>query len=247
MYPMHPHRMPAPDIPEENLRAFPLTCWSVVVAAREDSATALEQLCRVYWPALYAFSRRSGDSHEDACDLVQGFFAMLIGRSMLDAVTQEKGRFRSWLLAAFSNYSRSEWRRAHREKRGGGKTTLSLEAAEGALDLPHNCPAPNDAFEQKWAESLLRTVLTKLRAEFTASGRQDLFAVLKSYLTSPRGAVPYTEAAARTGLSESAVKSAIHRLRQRYGVLLREEVAQTVQNDCEVEDEIRWLLSVLAR
>lgn len=238
--------MPA-DVTAENRGAFPLTRWSVVLAAQDDSAQALEHLCRVYWPALYAFSRRSGDNHEDACDLTQGFFTMLLERQMLGTVSQEKGRFRSWLLAAFSNYSRSEWRAANRQKRGGGQAPLSLDAAEGALDLPDNCPAPNDAFERKWVESLLRRVLAKLRAEFAAAGKEELFIALKSYLISPRGAVPYTEAAAAAGLSESAVKSAIHRLRQRYGVLLREEVAQTVQHPDEVEDELRWLLSVLAR
>ncbi len=239
--------MPAAETLQDQRGAFPLTRWSVVLAAQDDSAAALEHLCRVYWPALYAFSRRSGDDHEDARDLTQGFFAMLLERRMLDNVAQEKGHFRSWLLAAFSNYSRSEWRRTQREKRGGGQTIFSLDAADGALDLPDNCPAPNDAFERKWVESLLRSVLAKLRAEFAALGKEDLFTALKSYLIAPRGAVPYTEAAAATGLSESAVKSAIHRLRQRYGILLREEVAQTVQHPEEVEDELRWLLSVLAR
>lgn len=220
------------------------------MAAREDSASALDHLCRVYWPAVYAFSRRSGDSEEDSRDLTQGFFAMVLEKQMLGSVAQEKGKFRSWLLAAFSNYARSEWRAANRMKRGGGQIVFSLDAASvdaAAMELPDGCPAPDEAFERKWVESLLRSVLARLRGEFDDSGKAPLFEVLKPFLISPKGAVSYGDAATATGLSESAVKSAIHRMRQRYGVLLREEVAQTVESPEDVEEELRWLLAVMSR
>lgn len=242
--------MPDADAAGDKHNAFPQTRWSMVVAAREDSAAALEHLCRVYWPAIYAFSRRSGDAEEDARDLTQGFFAALLEKQMLGNVSREKGQFRSWLLAAFTNFSRSEWRAANRLKRGGGLTAFSLDApgqSDGVFDLPDSSAAPDQAFERKWVESLLRSVLARLRREFAEAGKEELFDALKIFLTSPRGEVSYADAASATGLSEGAVKSAVHRMRQRYGALLRDEVAQTVERPEEVEDEIRWLMSVLAR
>ena len=242
--------MPGADDAKVNRGAFPPTRWSIVVAAQDDSAAALEHLCRVYWPAVYSYSRRAGDGEEDARDLTQGFFAMLLGKHLLGAVNPEKGRFRSWLLAAFSNYSRSEWRAANRQKRGGGQPGFSLDAPaenDWMFDLPDGALAPDEAFDRKGVESLLRRVLARLRDEFAASGRAPLFDVLKPFLTSPRGEMPYAEAVAASGLSDSAVKSAIHRMRQRYAVLLRDEVAQTVGNPEEVEAEIRWLLGVMTR
>lgn len=239
----------ARDADPDSRGAFPRTRWSMVVSAQGDSGQALEQLCRAYWPAVYAFSRRSGDSEEDARDLTQGFFAMLLERRMLGAVQEEKGRFRSWLMAAFANYSRSEWRAANRLKRGGGQTVFSFDAAadDAVFALPDNCPAPDEAFERKWVESLLRSVLAGLREEFAAAGKESLFDLLKSFLVTARGTVSYHDTAAAAGMSEPAVKSAIHRMRQRYGQLLREEVARTVDSPAEVEDELRWLLAVMAR
>ena len=225
--------------------AFLSTQWSMVLAAQQDSAAALELLCRLYWPAIHAFSRRAGDGPEEACDLTQGFFEQLLARRWLDQVDASRGRFRSFLLKAFTRFSRDEWRKSMRLKRGGGAGIVSLDemAAEAA---PADGLSPDAAYERRWAEALVAAVLGRLAAEYAAAGKAPLFESLRPHLTSPRGAVAYADTAAALGLSESGVKSAIFRMRQRYGELFREEVAGTVASRDEVDDEIRHLLAVMS-
>lgn len=222
----------------------------MVLSAREDSAAALDRLCRIYWPAIFAFSRRSGDGQEEAQDLTQGFFEQLLARRWLDQVDAAKGRFRSFLFTAFTRFSRDEWRKTQRQKRGGGAAFLSLDELQeeghhdaGSMDTH----TPDVAYEKRWVEALIQTVMTRLKNEYSAAGKDALFFVIKAFLTTTRGETPYAGAAAAAGMSEPGIKSAIFRMRQRYGELFREEVANTCTSPDEVEEEIRHLLAVMGR
>ena len=222
----------------------------MVLSARDDSEAALNRLCRTYWPAVFAFSRRSGDGPEEALDLTQGFFEQLLARRWLDAVDMSKGRFRSFLLAAFTRYSRGEWRKSRREKRGGGLTFLPLEDLLAASHLEPGLAdtlTPDVAYERRWVEALIATVMKRLEEEYASAGKAVLFSSLRGFLVTSRGETPYGEAAAATGLSDSGIKSAIFRMRRRYGEIFREEVAGTVASPEEVEGEIRHLLAVMGR
>ena len=230
---------------------FETTHWSVVASARDPDSpqarAALEQLCRTYWYPLYVFVRRQGRGVADAEDLVQGFFAKLIEKNYLAGIDREKGRFRSFLLLAFNRYAANEWDRDRREKRGGGRELVSLDEQDTEGRFSHE-PAdemsPERAYDRRWALTLLEQVLNRLEAEFDQSGRQKLFSELKAFLTGEKGA-SYAAVGVKLGMSEGAVKVAVHRLRQRYRELLRLEVANTVNDTDDIEDEIRHLLSVL--
>jgi RNA polymerase sigma factor (sigma-70 family) len=231
---------------------FRTTSWSLVVravdASDEISQQALERLCRGYWPAVHAFISRRGYSPEDAKDLTQTFFARLLEKEWLRAADATKGRFRTFLLTAVTRFLGHERERNEALKRGGGVAPLSLdipESSAGGVREPADHATPELAFERRWAETLLNRVLDRLRNEFDAGGRAGRFQELKSFLTEDRGETSYAEVAVRLGLSESAVKSGIHRLRQRYGELVREEIAETVESPDEVESEIRHLVHIL--
>ncbi|MBI5386855.1 MAG: RNA polymerase sigma factor [Verrucomicrobia bacterium] len=231
---------------------FVTTHWTVVLAAaRSDSTRAqvsLAKLCQTYWYPLYAFVRRRGCSPPDAEDLTQEFFARLLEKQALAGISREKGRFRSFLLTALKHFLVDEWKKARREKRGGGQV-ISLDAQEAesryALE-PVDARTPETIFEQNWALALLDTVFDALRREHEAAGKAGLFAELKFCLTGRRSAVPYTELAARLKMPENTVKTLVHRLRQRYRELLRQEVANTVAHPNEVEEEMRALFRALA-
>jgi RNA polymerase sigma factor (sigma-70 family) len=231
---------------------FEPTRWTFVLAASRQGDTlagraALAELCETYWYPLYAYVRRCGYSAHDAEDLTQAFFARLLEKNSLAGASPEKGRFRSYLLAAIKHFLANEWDRSRARKRGGGKTILSLDGAAGESRHPLE-PAdgltPDRIFERQWALALLDRVLDQLAAEFAE--RPAHFAALKDFLTAD-AAPGATAAAARTlGLSEGAVRVAAHRLRQRYRHLLRAEIAQTVDGRSEVDAEIRRLFSVFA-
>jgi len=231
---------------------FRTTQWSMVLkAGSEDSrvaADALEQLCQRYWYPLYACVRRSGHSHADAADLTQSFFARVVEKKTLIGVEPGGARFRSFLLIALKHFIINEWQSANRLKRGGGKQIISLD--EKADELYRAEPAdnatPDKLFEKRWALSVVETALGKLRAEFVASEKPELFDVLKPALSGEKLARGYAEVAADFGLSESAVKVAVHRMRKRFGDLLRGEVAETIQNPGELEDEVRYLINALS-
>ena len=226
---------------------FLTTHWSVVLnAGAADTKTAkaaLESLCAVYWYPLYAFVRHLGHSPHDAEDLIQSFFAQCIEKNYLHAADQEKGRFRSFLLVALKRFLANEWDRARTRKRGGDRQIISLDAEERYAAEPAEFLSPDKLFERRWALTLLENVLAKLKAEQTAAGRLDVFTELQPVLTS-RG-TPYAELAKRLGLTESAVKVAVHRLRQRYRELLEQEIASTVSSPAEIAEERRYLLRVL--
>jgi RNA polymerase sigma-70 factor (ECF subfamily) len=239
------------DVPQRPV--FATTRWSVVLAAGRSNTTharaALEKLCRIYWYPLYAYVRRRGHSPEDAQDLTQEFFAQLLERQSLAKADSNRGRFRSFLLTAMNHFLADEWKKAHAEKRGGGRQMLSLDlaAAEKRFDLePVDNSAPDKIFEKQWALTLLDEVLNRLEREYQSEGKMDLFAALKQTLMGKRESQPYAELAAGLDMNESAVKVAVHRLRKRYRELVRDEIAGTLDRPQDVEEEMRHLFNVLA-
>ena len=233
---------------------FATTHWSVVLqAGREESpqaAAALDQLCRTYWYPLYAYVRRQGHAPEDSQDLTQAFFAHLLSKDFLRGVGPEKGRFRSFLLTCLKHFLVDEWEKAHTAKRGGAEAQLLLDwteaerlyAIEGRVEA-----TPESLYERGWAIGVLDHALDRLRAEAVASGRQAVFDELQCCLVGDRTTENYAQLGARLGLSETAVKVAVHRLRQRYRELLREQVAHTVTRPEEIEDEMQYLFEVVSR
>jgi RNA polymerase sigma-70 factor (ECF subfamily) len=248
---------PQPSAPVPSAR-FATTRWSLVLQVRDKqsshAATALADLCRAYWYPLYAFVRkRSRDSHE-AQDLTQSFFARLLEKDFLDDVAPERGRFRSFLLAAIKNFVANEWDRARAEKRGGKHRHISFELSvldwnsgeSRFLTEPAHQLTAERLFERQWALALLDRVLNRLRDDRIAEGGQEQFEVLRPFLSMDRDSANYADAAVQLNLSEAATRVAAHRLRKRYRSLLREEIANTVLNEVDIEDEIRHLFEVLS-
>jgi len=231
---------------------FATTRWTVVMQAGTDSPEsrqALETLCRNYWYPLYAYVRRQGHSPHDAQDLTQSFFARLLEKNYLADVQREKGRFRSFLLASLKHFLANEWDRERAMKRGGGKRLIPLDddSAESRYKLePRDDLSADKIYERRWALTLLDQVLSNLRAEFQADGKLKEFEVLKQYLSAGRTSVSYAHAAEKLGMTEGAVKVAVHRLRKRYRELLRAEIAQTVATASEIDAEIRYLFAALS-
>lgn len=232
--------------------AFKTTHWTVVcTAAAGDSsqaAAALEQLCASYWYPLYAFVRRRGFSSHDAQDLVQGFFARLLEKNFLQSVNREKGRFRSFLLAALNHFLLNELDKAHTLKRGGHLAFVSFDEAGANAAFqsePRSELSPERLFDRNWAEALLATALNQLREENIAAGKLRSFEQLKHVLTGDKNPVPYLELAASLGSTEGAVKMAVKRLRRRYAELVRMEIAKTVATPDQVEDELKSLFVAL--
>ncbi|MBI3880403.1 MAG: sigma-70 family RNA polymerase sigma factor [Verrucomicrobia bacterium] len=234
---------------------FAETRWSMVLAARRggDSSRAgdaLAKLCQAYWYPLYAFVRRQGHAPHDAQDLTQEFFARLLEKNWLADVDRAKGRFRSFLLAALKHFLANEWDKSKALKRGGGIhnfISLDAESAESRYAMePADAVTADKLYERRWALTLLDTTLARLRAEFVADGKAKQFDELKFTLTGGRGETPYSELAAKFGMSEGAVKVSVHRLRQRYREVLRAQIAETVATAAEVEEELRHLFAALS-
>ena len=229
--------------------AFTTTQWSVVLDAQGKSPSAeeaLEKLCRTYWWPLYGFVRRQGYSPEEAQDLTQGFFAVLLERRDLDAVRREKGRLRSYLLASLKNFLAKTHRRSITVKRGEGRPLVPLEellVRERADLEPADMLTADRIYERRWAFTLLEQVLTRLEEEYQVAGNSALFNQLKQMLSDDRPS--QAKIAQELRMKENAVKQAFHRLRQRYRLLLREEIAQTVAVPGDVEEELRHFISVL--
>ncbi|MEN8149235.1 MAG: sigma-70 family RNA polymerase sigma factor [Planctomycetota bacterium] len=224
--------------------AFRTTRWSIVLGAGRASGTALTDLCEAYWYPLYAYARRRGHSAETAEDLTQGFFAELLEKNWVVAADREKGRFRAFLLTAFKRHIGHEREKARAKKRGGDRARLSLDFEDGERRYsfePTHEATPERIFERRWALTLLGRVLDGLAAETDA----DLFAALRPHLTGEPAEETYREIALRLGMSEGGVKTAAHRLRARYRERLRGEIADTVSDPADVEDEIRALMEAL--
>lgn len=232
---------------------FVTTRWSVVLSAGRKSSVnserALAELCRTYWYPLYGFVRRKGKAKEDAEDLVQSFFARFLEKNYLEGLASERGRFRAFLLASLNHFLANEWDKSQRQKRGGGVEHLSLnwQDADDRFHLdPPDPTNPEKLFDREWALALLDCVMTRLANECAASGKADLFAQAKEFLTVGSAAIPYAEASKAMGLDEGAVRVAVHRLRKRYRELLRDEVAQTLTDPAQVDEELQSLLAALS-
>ena len=230
------------------------TRWSLVVtAANKEAETrankALAELCQIYWYPLYAYVRRCGHQPADAEDLTQQFFARLLEKQLLSAAQRERGKFRSFLLASLKHFIADEWDKAGAQKRGARQIiSLDAQATESRYCAePNNTLSPDKLFERQWALRLLEEVMRQLQAEHVAAGQGEIFEHLRFCLTGDRSTLPYAELAAKLDMTEGAVKVAVHRLRQRYRVRLREEIAQTVTSADEVEEELKDLFRALAR
>ena len=229
-------------------RSFSATRWSVVLAAAGDAEDALAALCRAYWFPLYAFIRRQGIAPHDAEDLTQGFFQHLLAKGALGHVARDKGRFRTFLLASLKHFLADERDHAAAQKRGGGRAAISFDACDAEARYaiePRDELSPDRLFDRRWALAVIARTLARLRAEFADSGKGALFDALRPLLTGSGAASTYVELGASFGMTEGAVKVAVHRLRQRYGAALRAEIAETVETAAEIDVELRHLFEAL--
>jgi RNA polymerase sigma-70 factor (ECF subfamily) len=231
---------------------FATTHWSLVVAAggndSQQAHQALAELCAAYWHPLYAYVRRLGYDVNQAQDLTQGFFTRLLEKDYLRAVDRERGKFRTFLLASFRHFLANEYDRATAQKRGGGRSVLSLDfrATEQRNSLePSHALTAEKLYERRWALALLEQALARLRGEFMVNGRGPLFDALKVFLTGEKAAVSHDQLARQLGMTAGAITVAVHRLRQRYREVLREEIGRTVNDPAEIDGEIRDLFAAL--
>jgi RNA polymerase sigma-70 factor (ECF subfamily) len=231
--------------------SFTTTRWSVVLDAQTESPTAqeaLEKLCQIYWPPIYSFVQTKGVDPEEAKDITQEFFADLLEHRNLTAVRKEKGRFRSYLLGALKYFLADERRRAMAIKRGKGQRLIPLEELSGDQRTevePANSITAEQIYERRWACALLQRVLGVLKDEYVAANNAALFDSLKQLLPDEPGAPSQAEVAGQLGMTSNAVRQAFHRFRQRYQLLLRQEIAHTVATPGDVEDELRHLIAVV--
>jgi RNA polymerase sigma-70 factor (ECF subfamily) len=223
----------------------------VVLEAQGQSPAAqeaLEKLCRTYWRPVYSFIRREGTRPEEAEDLTQGFFALLLERRNFDAVRKEKGRLRSYLLTSLKHFLVSEHRRAVTLKRGKGQQPIPLDELSGAerSDMePADHLTAERLYERRWALTLMEQVLQRLKNEYDTAGNSELFDSLKLLLADEVEAPSRAEIALKLGMTDNAFRQAFHRFRNRYQLLLREEISHTVAIASDVEDELRHLITVL--
>jgi len=230
---------------------FSTTNWSLVLEAQGQSPAAqeaLEKLCHTYWRPVYSFIRREGTGHEEAEDLTQAFFALLLQRRNFDDVRREKGRLRSYLLTSLKHFLVSQHRRAATVKRGKGQQPVPLEelAAIGRADIePADHLSADRIYERRWALTLMEQVLRRLKDEYCTAGNGALFDSLKQLLPDEPGAQSRADIAMQLGMTDNALRQAFHRFRHRYQLLLREEIGHTVANASDVEDELRHLIAVL--
>jgi len=240
-------------------RAFVTTRWSLVLSAAKsgsgegDAQDALAELCRTYWRPIFLFVCRRGYSTEDAQDLTQDFFVKILERNWLEHADPNRGRFRSLLLTSLQNFLNSARERTHTRKRGGDVKFVSWDdwMAEAPSQLSISAQAldslpPERLFDLRWAATVVEQALRRLREECEGKDRLRLFYALSPHLTEERDEVSYANLSAALGVAETAVKKQLHTMRQRYRCLLRDEVARTVENPADVEDEIRYLCAALA-
>ena len=232
--------------------AFQTTSWSLVAAAASaptaDSRAALARLCEIYWSPVYAFIRRRGYDRDEAQDLSQAFFALLLEKGYVGDADRQRGKFRTFLQTAIKHYLANEWDRAHALKRGGYQTPLSIERMEvetwyapEATELR----TPETAFQRRWALALLEHTMARLREEYAAAKQGIRFEKLSLFLNGDTHGVSYETLAAELGVSPGAIRVAVHRLRRRFRESLRNEIAATVCGPDEIDEEIRFLISTL--
>jgi RNA polymerase sigma factor (sigma-70 family) len=232
---------------------FATTHWTVVLAAGRQrtpqSDHAMDELCGTYWFPLYAYVRRRGYSREDAEDLTQAFFARFLAKNHLEGLSAERGRFRAFLLASVKHFLINEWERSRRQKRGGTIVHLSLDwqTADAKYQVAATAePPPDQAFDREWALALLSKVIGRLQKECETAGKAGLFERLKIFLTAETSASARVEAAKTLGMEEGTVRVAIHRLRKRYRELLRDEIAQTLSDGADEDEEMRALFGAFS-
>jgi RNA polymerase sigma-70 factor (ECF subfamily) len=242
---------PVTNADSDHPRPFATTQWSVVVTAgkghNSESRRALSALCEAYWYPLYVYVRRRGYQAAEAQDLTQAFFAELLEKDRLRLADQQRGKFRSFLLTSLNHFMNNKWREAQAEKRGGriAHVSLDFEAAESRyVHEPAHEMTPERVFERRWAMTLLEHALDRLRDEYEAAGKAELLDHLQSHLGGDPQALPYAELAELLQMSEGAVKVAAHRLRKRCREVLRAEVAETVAESREVDEELRSLFAI---
>ncbi len=241
-----------PTMTEISHSAFPATPWTMVVAVQDANTigeSALAEICQLYWYPLYAYVRRKGYSREDAEDLTQGFFAKLLARQDFAGLDRARGKLRSYLLTALDHHLSSYHRHAKAEKRGGGRAVLSIDferAEKRYQNEPQESQTPEAMFERRWATTLLESVMRALAAEQVAKGKGEQFAILGRYITFKSGEAPYREVGETLGVSEGNARIMVHRLRQRYGELLKAHVASTVRDPSQVREELHHLMAVFA-
>jgi len=233
--------------------SFATTHWSIVLAAGNQSSPdytrALSTLCRTYWYPLYVYLRRWGCDREQAEDYTQGFFAGLLERQGIGKADPKQGKFRSFLLASLKNFLADEWDRSQAQKRGGDRKVFSLDIEDGETRYsrePVDNLSPEKLFERYWALEVLKQAMARLKAEYVTANKIELFNCLKTYLTAEQGSVSYRDIAGKLNVAEGAVRVAVHRLRQRYRELVRQEIAQTVTSPDQVDEEINELFAALA-
>lgn len=234
--------------------AFATTRWTLIRAATErakpEAQEALERLCQLYWFPVYAHYRRKGQSAEDAADLTQAFFAHLLESEVLNTLEPERGRFRSFLLTSADHFLTNEYHKETAQKRGGGRTIVSIDVrdAEGRLlKDPAHGHTPERAFERSWAMALLERVFEQLRSEYETGDKAEAFAKLYVFLPKGERSQSYRDVAYELRMTEAAVKVAVHRMRQRFGALLRAEILQTVERPEDIDEEIARLFEAVSR
>ena len=241
----------ATDETGHNPAVFATTHWSVVLEAQGESPAAqkaLEKLCRTYWRPIYGYVRRHGVGTEDAEDLTQGFFALLLERKDLNSVRKEKGRLRSYLLASVKHFLADESRRAMALKRGKGQRLIPFDdVQEGQRIELERCDrlTADQIYERRWAFTVLEHVMARLREEYRSAGNERFFDQMKKMLMDESDRPSQAQVASEYEMTENAVKQASYRFRQRYQTLLREEIAHTVAMPRDVEDELRYLIAVV--
>jgi len=236
------------EAPATKAARFGTTQWSLVLRAGQGADEALLKLCQIYWPPLFTYIRRRGHAFHEAQDLTQDFFAHLLEHRTLRAVAPEKGRFRSFLLVSLKHFLDNEWHRTQTLKRGGKHVIISwddLKPEDRDQLGPSERMTPEKAFDRRWALLLLDRVMNRLRSECAAGRKEKLFEALKDCLTGDAAGKSYQEIAAELHMTESAVKVTVHRLRRRFGELVRAQIGQTVDSPVKVDDEIRDLFAAL--
>ncbi|MBL9168026.1 MAG: sigma-70 family RNA polymerase sigma factor [Verrucomicrobiales bacterium] len=232
---------------------FRTTHWSLVLRAGDISCSgrseALENLCRAYWRPLYGFVRRRGYDEHEAKDLTQGFFARLLEKNDVADADASRGKFRTYLLTLLNHFLANEWDKSRRLKRGGGVSVVSLDDADAeSRYLLESSPdwSAEKVFDRRWAEAVLEAVFVRFRREVAESGDTERYEVLKPFLLGGEGSQSYADASARLGISETGVRSVVHRFRKRFRELVRAEIAHTVARPEDIDGEIAYLFSALA-
>lgn len=239
----------APNTTSGGARWFATTHWSVVLTAKAgdspEATAAMEKLCRTYWPPVFAFIRREGQDVATAQDLTQEFFARLLEKNHLSHLVHQRGKFRSFLLTLLKHFLSEQRRKMQAQKRGGGQIFVSLDAVD-YLAEPVDHLAPDQVFDRRWAQAVLQSALTRLREEYAARDQTALFEVLQNHEPRETDSRSLAQLADELGMTEQAMKSAMHRMRQRHRELVREEIAHTVTRPEDIDEELQHFRTLLS-